>query len=177
MRIVNKSVTVIVTVIVTILGFTAVSNDLLKMPRLGKRKVHLKKARALSATLCERSRSTPPTTSQDNPPANQPSTSTSQDHSSANPPSTSTSQDHPSANQPTTSEIEDTSPSSSETSDTDFDPDESLKKDPVAVIGEFTADWVASLSRDDLYSLSLLLAVSHLHGRFPAFDNCCLKNH
>ena len=45
----------------------------------------------------------------------------------------------------------------SDSSDDDFDVDEALKVDPDALIEEFTADWVASLCRDDLYSLSLLL--------------------
>ena len=46
----------------------------------------------------------------------------------------------------------------------DFDVEEALKGDPEALKGnpeamikEFTADWVASLTRDDLYSLALLL--------------------
>ena len=45
----------------------------------------------------------------------------------------------------------------SESSDTDFDPEEALRKDPEAMLGEFTADWVESLPRDDLYTLALLL--------------------
>lgn len=47
--------------------------------------------------------------------------------------------------------------SSSSTSDSDFDPEESIKSDPLAMMEEFTADWIATLSRDDLYSLSILL--------------------
>ena len=39
----------------------------------------------------------------------------------------------------------------------DFDPDEALKNDPDALLEEFVADWVSSLPREDLYSLSLLL--------------------
>ena len=39
----------------------------------------------------------------------------------------------------------------------DFDVEEALKGDPEAMIEEITADWVASLTQDDLYSLSLLL--------------------
>ena len=42
-------------------------------------------------------------------------------------------------------------------SDCDFDPDSSLLLDHDAMIGEFAEDWVASLRREDLYSLSLLL--------------------
>ena len=42
-------------------------------------------------------------------------------------------------------------------SESSFDPDEALLKDPDAMIEEFAADWVASLPRDDLYALSLLL--------------------
>ena len=43
------------------------------------------------------------------------------------------------------------------TSDSDFDPEQAILKDPDVMIEEFVADWVASLPRDDLYSLSLLL--------------------
>lgn len=46
---------------------------------------------------------------------------------------------------------------SSSSSDSDFDPTEGLKSDPVAMMGEFCIDWIASLSREDVYSLSLLL--------------------
>ena len=42
-------------------------------------------------------------------------------------------------------------------SDSSFDPDGALLKDPDAMIEEFAADWVAILPRDDLYTLSLLL--------------------
>ena len=42
-------------------------------------------------------------------------------------------------------------------SDFDFDPEEALKSDPDALLEEFVADWVGSLPREDLYSLSLLL--------------------
>jgi hypothetical protein len=42
-------------------------------------------------------------------------------------------------------------------SDMDFDPDEALLLDDDALIGEFIGDWVASLCREDVYSLSLLL--------------------
>ncbi len=55
------------------------------------------------------------------------------------------------------SQIENVPSSSTETSDTDFNSDEALKNDPDAMIEEFTADWFASLPRDDLHSLSLLL--------------------
>ena len=46
---------------------------------------------------------------------------------------------------------------SSSESDSSFDLDEALLKDPNAMIEEFAADWVVSLPRDDLYALSLLL--------------------
>ena len=46
-------------------------------------------------------------------------------------------------------------PSSS--SDSDFDPTEGLRSDPIAMMEEFCSDWIASLSREDVYSLSLLL--------------------
>ena len=42
----------------------------------------------------------------------------------------------------------------SESSDTNFDPKEALRKDPEALLGEFTADLVEFLPRDDLYSLN-----------------------
>ena len=42
-------------------------------------------------------------------------------------------------------------------SDSDFDPEEEMKLDPGAMTEEFTADWIASLPRDDLYALSILL--------------------
>ena len=45
----------------------------------------------------------------------------------------------------------------SESSDTYLDQEEALRKDPEAMLGEFTADWVESLPRDDLYALALLL--------------------
>ena len=45
----------------------------------------------------------------------------------------------------------------SDSSDDDFDVEEALKVDPDAMKEEFTGDWVASLCRDVLYSLSLLL--------------------
>ena len=46
---------------------------------------------------------------------------------------------------------------SSSQSDSDFDPEDALLKDPDGMIEEFAADWIATLPRDDLYSLSLLL--------------------
>ena len=46
---------------------------------------------------------------------------------------------------------------SSSESDSSFDADDALLKDPDAMIEEFVADWVASLARDDVYALSLLL--------------------
>ena len=42
-------------------------------------------------------------------------------------------------------------------SDPDFDPEEALRSDPEALLEEFVVDWVSSLPREDLYSLSLLL--------------------
>ena len=61
--------------------------------------------------------------------------------------------------QPTTSglasHVQDSGDSCS--SDSDFDPEEALINDPAAMIEDFTADWVASLPRDDLYALSLLI--------------------
>ena len=42
-------------------------------------------------------------------------------------------------------------------SDSDFDPENKLKKDPAALLKEFIDDWIASLAREDLFSLSLLL--------------------
>ena len=59
--------------------------------------------------------------------------------------------------------------SSDSDTDSDFDPDESLKDDPVALIEEFTADWISALSRDDLYSLT-----PHLHRGLSAHDYCSL---
>ena len=44
-----------------------------------------------------------------------------------------------------------------DSSDSNFDIEEVLKWDPEAMIEEFTADWVASLTRDYLYSFLLLL--------------------
>ena len=43
--------------------------------------------------------------------------------------------------------------------DTDFDPEEALRKDPTAIIEEFCEDWVNCFTtyREDLYALSLLL--------------------
>lgn len=62
-------------------------------------------------------------------------------------------------NQPTTSglasQVQESSGSSQ--TDSDFDPEDALMSDPAATIEEFTADWVASLPRDDLYALSLFL--------------------
>ena len=63
------------------------------------------------------------------------------------------------ADQPTTSglasQVQESSGSSQ--TDSDFDPEDALMSDPAAMIEEFTADWVASLPRDDLYALSLFL--------------------
>ena len=44
-----------------------------------------------------------------------------------------------------------------DSSDSDFDVEDRHSKDPEAMIEELTANWVASLTRDDLYSLSLLI--------------------
>ena len=59
--------------------------------------------------------------------------------------------------QPTTSGLASEIQASSNSSDSDFDPEDALTNDPAAMIEEFVADWVASLPRDDLYALSLLL--------------------
>ena len=70
--------------------------------------------------------------------------------------------------QPSTSgvapEAEETEGSSQ--SDPDFDPEEALLKDPDAMIEEFVADWIATLPRDDVYALSLLLLFHVLQQEF-----------
>ena len=62
----------------------------------------------------------------------------------------------PKTNGPSISGVVEATEGSSQ-SDSDFDPEDALLKDPDAMIEEFVANWVATLPRDDLYALSLLL--------------------
>ena len=123
------------------------------MPRLGKRKQHLKKVREISVAVCKKPKST---SSQDSPQVGQ---------ASGTSDFLTVSQDEPSSSGVATH----SEASSDSDTDSDFDPDESLKDDPVALIEEFTADWISALSRDDLYSLT-----PHLHRGLSVHDYCSL---
>ncbi len=59
--------------------------------------------------------------------------------------------------QPLSSDSESSTVASDSDGDATFDPLEALKNDPDALLEEFVSNWVASLPREDLYSLSLLL--------------------
>ena len=99
------------------------------MPKVKKQKAHLRRARQQLSDKRQKSPETDPVELEQ--PEDQPSTS---------------------GVAPEVEEIE-----GSSQSDSDFDPEDALLKDPDAMIEEFVADWVATLPRDDLYALSLLL--------------------
>ena len=121
------------------------------MPKPKKQRAHLKKARLQRSVIkqgtSEASQSL--STTLPTPGTVSPATSTLTD-----PPASASLIDQPlsSDSQPST----DASDSDGD-SDPTFDPLEALKNDPDALLEEFVSNWVASLPRDDVYSLSLLL--------------------
>ncbi len=50
---------------------------------------------------------------------------------------------------PSASALPDQPMSSGSDSDSDFDPEKELKKNPAALLKEFVDDWIASLPRED----------------------------
>ena len=104
------------------------------MLKLGKRKLHLKKARGAKKVHCTNGES---------------------GEHQLQPQRAPSAEEQSTANHSLLSEDE--IPSSDSDTDTDFDPEEALQCDPDAMLNEFCADWIASLTRDDQYSLALLL--------------------
>ena len=64
-------------------------------------------------------------------------------------------------------------------SDSDFDFEDALASDPSALFSEFVGEWVSSLTRENVYSLAMLL-MHMLHEEFqifiiPASKGICTK--
>ncbi|MCG8622252.1 MAG: hypothetical protein MJE68_09695 [Proteobacteria bacterium] len=116
------------------------------MPKVKKQNIHLRRARQQLAEI----RQKPPETDPVEPTPDQPSTETDPLELK-----------QPTEDQPSTSgvapEADSEETEGSSQSDSDFDPEDALLKDPDAMIEEFVADWIATLPRNDLYALSLLL--------------------
>ena len=110
-----------------------------EMPKLKKQRQHLRGLREKTSSNSSKSTvSAPPPPSVPPPPPSVPETEE-QEQSST----TGITQEHPAE--------------SLSTSDSDFDPEEALNNDPTAMLEDFVMDWAASLPRDDVYSLALLL--------------------